>query len=282
MKYAKRTDFFASQLPSLLFDSNGGKIQQAISKFDPLKYSSLKHDNELSQFYSSFTFDKKFINLDLIENDLAEYYTNTLTQLYSAGTGQSDKSNKGNIAIFVFRLNHILKYESYSETYKRFVKDLSGYYSKKACVLGSINEMVKKSIPRLYGSYIEESDYVPLNIQGSQYKLFTSLEIPDADIYPSTIFNVKFPFIFDLYFNTVWDLNTESIILKIDYPLYEHMYELKEGKLSSQYDGEKNLNFSNFVRKLTKHSNSKNTIYIIDTENKKQKLTNKYNQIQLS
>ena len=60
------------------------------------------------------------------------------------------------------------------------------------------------------------------------------------------------------------------------------MYELKEGKLSSQYDGEKNLNFSNFVRKLTKHSNSKNTIYIIDTENKKQKLTNKYNQIQLS
>lgn len=282
MKYAKRTDFFASQLPSLLFDSNGGKIQQAISKLDPLKYSSLKHDNELSQFYSSFTYNEKFINHALIESDLFGYYTKTLTQLYSAGTEQNDKSNKGNIAIFVFRLNRILKYESYSESYKRFIKDLSGYYSNKPYVFGSINEMVKKSIPRLYGSYIEESDYVPLNIQGSQYKLFTSLEIPDADIAPTTNFNVQFPFIFDLYFNTKWEFNTESINLKVDYPLYEHMYELKEGKLSSHYDGEKNLNFSNFVRKLTKHSNSKNTIYIIDTDNKKQKLTNKYNQIQLS
>lgn len=282
MKYAKRTDFFASQLPSLLFDSNGGKIQQAISKLDPLKYSSLQHDNELSLFYSSFTFRETLLNLDLIENDLAAYYTETLTQLYSAGIGQSDKNNKGNIAIFVFRLNHILRYESFCEPYKRFIKDLSGYYANKGFVLGSINEMVKKTIPRLYGSYIEESDYVPLNIQGSQYKIFTSLEIPDADIYPSTKFNVQFPFIFDLYFNTFWKFSIESIDLKVDYPLYEHMYELKHGKLSSYYDGEKNLHFSNFVRKLTKFSNASNTVYIVDTENNKQKLTNKYNQIQLS
>lgn len=282
MKYTKRTDFFASQLPSLLFDSNGGKIQQSISKLDPLKYSSLQHDKELSQFYSSFTFKKTLLNLDLIESDLAAYYTKILTQLYSAGNGLSDKSNKGNIAIFVFRLNRILKYESFCEPYKRFIKDLSGYYVNKAFVLGSINEMVKKSIPRLYGSYIEESDYVPLNIQGSQYKIFTSLEIPDADISPSTKFNVQFPFIFDLYFNTNWNFSTESIGLKVDYPLYEHMYELKHGKLSSYYDGEKNLHFSNFVRKLTKHSNANNTIYIVDAENNKQKLTNKYNQIQLN
>lgn len=283
MKYAKRADFFASQLPSLLFDSNGGKIQQEISKLDPLKYSSIQHDNELSQFYSSFTFKKDFLNLDLIEEDLAAYYTKMLTDLYSASSGQSEKSNKGNIAIMVFRLNYILKYESYCKPYKRFLKDLSGYYANKSSILNSINSLVKRSIPRLYGSYIEESDYVPLNIQGSQYKIFTSLEIPDADIIPLHKFDVQFPFIFDLFFYTKWDFNTEPPIeLKIDYPLYEYMYEINHGKLSSYFDGEKNLHFSNFVRKLTKFSNANNVVYIVDAENNKKKLTNKYNQIHLS
>lgn len=282
MKYTKRNDFFTSQLPSLLFDSNGGKIQKAISKLDPLKYSSIQHDNELSQFYSSFSFKKEFLNLDLIESDLAAYYTKILTQLYSAGSVQGDKNNKGNIAILVFRLNRLLKYESYCEPYKKFIKDLAGYYADKKNVLSCINEMVKKSVPRIYGSYIEQSDFVPLNIQGSKYKIFTSLEIPDAKIAPLSRFDVQLPFIFDLYFNTDWSFNSDTIRLKIDYPLYEHMYELRHGKLSSYFDGEKNLKFSNFVRTLTKFSNANNSIYIVDTENNKQKLSNTYNQIQLN
>lgn len=282
IKYAKRMDFFTAQLPSLLFDPNGGKIQQAISKLDPLKYSSFLHDDELSMFYSSFKFKGDFIKSDLIDDDLAAYYTKILTQAYSSGSGQSDKCNKGNVAIMVFRLNYLFKYESYCDPYKRFIKDLSGYYANKVSVLSCINEMVKTSVPRLYGSYIDQSDYVPLNIQGSRYKIFTSLEIPDANIGPSTKFNVQFPFIFDLYFNTDWVFNTESIGLKIDYPLYEYMYEVGHGKLSSYFDGEKNLHFSNFVRRLTKFSSANNAIYIVDAENNRKKLTNKYNQIQLN
>ena len=280
-KYGRRTDFFSSQLPSLLYDSNGGKIQQAISRLDPLKYSSLLHDNELSKFYASFTFDKTCINADLLDDEIVEYYTTALSQLYNAGCGNGEKNNKGNIAVLIFKLNRLLKYESYSEPYKKFLKDIAGYYASKAVVLREINEMVKLSVPRLYGSYIEEPDFVPLNIQGSNYKIFTSLQIPDADIAPSQPFDVQYPFIFDLYFNTEWDFGEEQIPLKIDYPLYEHMYELRNGKLSSHFEGEKNLQFSNFVRRLSKFSDAKKSLIIVDSDNNKHKLTNKYNQIQL-
>ena len=280
-KYGRRSDFFTSQLPSLLFDSNGGKIQQAISRLDPLKYSSLLHDNELSKFYASFEFDRSCINSELLDQDVVDYYTSTLSQLYNASSGQSERNNKGNIAVLIFKLNRLLEYQSYSEPYKKFLKDITGYYASKAAVLREINEMVKMSVPRLYGSYIEEPDFVPLNLQGSNYKIFTSLQIPDADIVPREPFNVEYPFIFDLYFNTEWDFSTEQIPLKIDFPLYEHMYELRNGKLSSHFDGEKNLQFSNFVRKLSKFSDAKKSLTIVDSDNHKQKLTNKYNQIQL-
>ncbi len=280
-KYGRRSDFFTSQLPSLLFDPNGGKIQQAISRLDPLKYSSLLHDNELSKFYASFEFDRNCINAELLDQDIVDYYTSTLSQLYNASSGQSDRNNKGNIAVLIFKLNRLLEYQSYSEPYKKFLKDIAGYYASKAAVLREINEMVKMSVPRLYGSYIEEPDFVPLNLQGSSYKIFTSLQIPDADIVPCEPFNVEYPFIFDLYFNTEWDFGIEQIHLKIDFPLYEHMYELRNGKLSSHFDGEKNLHFSNFVRKLSKFSDAKKSLTIVDSDNRKQKLTNKYNQIQL-
>ena len=68
---------------------------------------------------------------------------------------------------------------------------------------------------------------------------------------------------------------------EIDFPLYEHMYELRNGKLSSHFDGEKNLQFSNFVRRLSKFSDAKKSLTIVDSDNNKHKLTNKYNQIQL-
>lgn len=280
-KYGRRSDFFTSQLPSLLFDPHGGKIQQAISKLDPLKYSSLLHDNELSKFYASFEFDRNCINSELLDHDIVDYYTSTLSQLYNASSGQSEKNNKGNIAVLIFKLNRLLEYQSYSEAYKKFLKDITGYYASQAAVLREINEMVKMSVPRLYGSYIDEPDFVPLNLQGSNYKIFTSLQIPDADIEPREPFNVDYPFIFDMYFNTEWDFDTEQIPLKIDFQLYEHMYELRRGKLSSHFDGEKNLQFSNFVRKLSKFSDAKKSLTIVDSENQRHKLTNKYNQIQL-
>lgn len=280
-KYGRRSDFFTSQLPSLLFDPHGGKIQQAISKLDPLKYSSLLHDNELSKFYASFEFDRNCINSELLDHDIVDYYTSTLSQLYNASSGQSEKNNKGNIAVLIFKLNRLLEYQSYSEAYKKFLKDITGYYASQAAVLREINEMVKMSVPRLYGSYIDEPDFVPLNLQGSNYKIFTSLQIPDADIKPREPFNVDYPFIFDMYFNTEWDFDTEQIPLKIDFQLYEHMYELRRGKLSSHFDGEKNLQFSNFVRKLSKFSDAKKSLTIVDSENQRHKLTNKYNQIQL-
>ena len=280
-KYGRRSDFFTSQLPSLLFDPHGGKIQQAISKLDPLKYSSLLHDNELSKFYASFEFDRNCINSELLDHDIVDYYTSTLSQLYNASSGQSEKNNKGNIAVLIFKLNRLLEYQSYSEAYKKFLKDITGYYASQAAVLREINEMVKMSVPRLYGSYIDEPDFVPLNLQGSNYKIFTSLQIPDADIEPREPFNVDYPFIFDMYFNTEWDFDTEQIPLKIDFQLYEHMYELRRGKLSSHFDGEKNLQFSNFVRKLSKFSDAKKSLTIVDSESQRHKLTNKYNQIQL-
>ena len=54
------------------------------------------------------------------DEEIVEYYTNTLSQLYNASSGLGDKNNKGNIAVLIFKLNRLLEYQSYSEPYKKF------------------------------------------------------------------------------------------------------------------------------------------------------------------
>ena len=61
-----------------------------------------------AKFYASFEFDRSCINSELLDQDIVDYYTSTLSQLYNASSGLSERNNKGNIAVLIFKLNRLL------------------------------------------------------------------------------------------------------------------------------------------------------------------------------
>ena len=238
-----------------------------------MKFSCSSHDDELSKFYSSFSFKRKFLKEKILGDELTTICNEQLSILYRTG-------NKIKLATLLFRLNHLTSYKSHSPYYKIFLKCLCGYNKKDEDIFIEISELIKSCIPRLYGSYLENTDYIPLNIQGSKYKIFATIQIPDAEFEP--YFNLDKPNAFDTYIETIWyfDIN-KKITLRIDYPLFEHLSELKNGKLSTYFDNEKNLSFNNFVRAISQYSKAKDEVKIIDCNGKHYTISNKYNKIKI-
>jgi DNA phosphorothioation-dependent restriction protein DptF len=272
-EYSERSDFFSATLPSLLFSSSENKIQKALSELDPIKYSSVEHDKDLSELSSSGMYIDSYLKEDI-------FGTGQLTQIKNiANNFYANSECRIDVSIFLFRLKHLLEYHSEKDAYKSFIKNLQGYYINDSDTFSSLDENISKILPRYYGSYFSEVDHVPLNIQGKKFKLFSHLSLPPAEFHAS--FDVNHPNLFNLFIDMKWNVSGKDINLKLDYPLYEHLYELRAGKLSNNHEGDKNLNFSLFIRQLSELSNADKEVVIIDENSSKHVLMEKYNKIQI-
>lgn len=256
---------------------NGGenKIQRAISLLDPIKCSCLSHDNNLAVLYSTFDFNPQILQ-EALGPKLIEELSIILKKFYA----NKDVNSRTQLATLLFRLNHLFSYHSDSQAYKKFLKYLKGYYLKDGKAFHYLNHLVLNAIPRHYGSYIDKPNFIPLNIQGSHYKLFATLKMPSAkyDVH----FNANKPHIFDIAMNLNWTLEGNKIPLHIDYPLFEHLIELKNGKLATTYEGEKSLAFSNFVRELSQYSEAKEEVLILNDKNEIITFSETYGNIQMA
>lgn len=272
-------DFFKAILPSLLYNSTDNKIQKALSLLDPLKISSYEHDKELSKLFSIIEYEDGLIcdNSSSMNPDLASSIKNALKKFFA-----NNNKNKVDLSGLILRLQHIFNYHSESIAYINFIKCLQGYYKEESIIYENIDELVKNVIPRHYGSYYNDSDLIPLNIQGKKYKIFARLSMPTADFSPS--FDSTQPYIFDKYIKLYYEFRKDEkpIELIMDFHLYEHLHELSEGKLATSYEGEKNLNFSNFVRVISGYSEAAQEVIIIDHENNQTRLSFKYKKLQMS
>lgn len=273
--YRESKDFFSALLPTMLLNGGENKIQRAISLLDPIKCSCLSHDNNLAVLYSTFDFNPQILQ-EALGPKLIEELSIILKKFYA----NKDVNSRTQLATLLFRLNHLFSYHSDSQAYKKFLKYLKGYYLKDGKAFHYLNHLVLNAIPRHYGSYIDKPNFIPLNIQGSHYKLFATLKMPSAkyDVH----FNANKPHIFDIAMNLNWTLEGNKIPLHIDYPLFEHLIELKNGKLATTYEGEKSLAFSNFVRELSQYSEAKEEVLILNDKNEIITFSETYGNIQMA
>ena len=269
--YKEAQHFFEALLPTLIFEGKSSKIQRVINQLDPLRVSNLEHNRELSVLFTAFKLPKE----SLSEKELGGLNENLKEKInfYYRNHGKDTER----ISKFVFRLNHLLKYDSESPEYKRYLAFLSTYNDPdtRYDVVNELEELVNLCIPRHYGAYIDAGELIPLNIQGSKYRLFARIE--------KEMVNVDAPFIgenrneFLLYIPLEWELKETHIQLKMDYQLFEYLCSLEKGKLAITYESELNIEFSRFIRELIKNSTSDKEVIIISTDNKQLSLKSKIN-----
>lgn len=277
-EFNESKEFFKAVLPSLLYNSSENKIQKALALLDPLKISSYEHDRELSFLFSLQEYNDNLITKGdfALNSDLSTSLKTELEKFIA-----NNNKYKVELSGLILRLQHIFCYHSESKAYVKFLKCLQGYYKEDSMAYEEMDELVKNVIPRHYGSYYSDSDLIPLNIQGRKYKIFARLSMPTADFMPS--FDSSQPYIFDKNIKLFYDFKLEDPIeLVMDFHLYEHLHELNEGKLATSYEGERNLNFSNFVRVISGFSDAAQEVIIIDNENNRTRLSFKYKKLQMN
>lgn len=269
--YKEQQHFFESLLPTLIFEGSSCKIQRAINRLDPLRVSSLEHNQKLSDLFTAFRLEKQ--NLD--ENKLGELYNDLKEKIdfYYCNHGKDTER----ISKFVFRLNHLLEYDSESPEYKNYLLYLSRYndVDTRYDVINELEEIVNLCIPRHYGAYLEAGELVPLNIQGSKYRLFARIDKEMVDVDAPYLGENKNEFL--LYIPLKWKVKEKLINLKMDFQLFEYLSSLEKGKLAITYESELNIEFSRFIRDLIKNSASDKEVIIISSNNKQLSLKSKIN-----
>ena len=142
-------------------------------------------------------------------------------------------------------------------------------------VVNELEELINICIPRHYGAYLEAGEMIPLNIQGSKYRLFARIE--------KEMVNVDAPYLgenrneFLLYIPLEWKVKDTRIPLKMDYQLFEYISSLEKGKLAITYESELNIEFSRYIRELIKNSASDKEVIIISSDNKQLSLKSRIN-----
>lgn len=255
--YEHKHDFYRSLLPSLLFQGNGHKIQQALTLLDPLKHSTRDHDTELAQLFASDSIPAGyFVGLPI---HLESRLLSTVNAQYS-----NHRINIQDSAQLLFRLKHLLNYHSDSAPYRNYLNWIRWAFSENP-KWKQIIDRIERIMPRHYGSYVDKRLYVPLqNLQGAKYILFSKADLRRGK--PEFIYAPNDPSYFSLLVALNWSLGTNTIKLVLDYKLFEYLENLNAGKLSVNYEGEQNLAFSAFIHDIVQHSDSDHQIVALNAE----------------
>lgn len=148
-----------------------------------------------------------------------------------------------------------------------YLKVLSGVFLNDANSMSALYDIVTSAMPRHYGSYYREEGLVPLNLQGSNYHFFCCLELDPCDIQSS--FREVTPNHFSLFIMLRWLINDKKVELKVDYKLYRYLLDLNDGKLAINYENERNVIFSKFLRQLSQLCDCSRRLVIVGPDSLK-------------
>ncbi len=264
--YTDEKYFLEALLPTMLFNGKRSKIQRYLSLLDPLKYSNIEHDEQLASLFTSPEIPPHYLDEDKLNTTAP-----TLVQKVRAMCNNNRK-NIMRTTQFLFRIKHLLSYHSESEEYKNFLSTLRGFYKNDGQKINEVYQMVSNVIPRHYGSYYSPEKTVPLNIQGSHHRLFAEVQL-SPDNYSSIYISQNE---FSMVLTLTWKVSSKRIALPIDYQLFEYLTFLNNGRLSLNFESNKNMAFSHFIRQLVSYSNSSDEVTIMTSENEKYKLSKQF------
>jgi len=262
-------DFFKSLLPSIMFGGGENKVLKSISLLDPLKYGSIKHNDELSDLFASIDIPEENCFKQLRDTIHVRFFE-LLKEFY-----QNNRNNIEDISKLLFRLKHLLDYHSESDEYRDFLGILCGYYNNDEDKLSELYEMIQRSLPHFYGSYTDKSSLVPLPIQGKEYKMFVSCENIKPNPQEAILFDKSNRNKFVIKINTQWKVSS-NIPLKVEYSLFEYLCKIQKGKLAQTDDRNQNLSFSKFINSLIQQSDYNERVIILTADNRQLTLSRSF------
>lgn len=258
-------DFFKALLPTLIYSYGDNRILQSLYYLDPLKYSSSDHDKDLALLFTAINFPEQYFSQEDY-GALPQAIIKNVNAFYGNG-----EKNVTDLSEFLLRLKHLMHYHSESAAYKEFLKLYCECINNDTTAYLQAYSLVNQSIIRHYGSYYEKDNLVPLNIQGSKFRLFAhvhiNMEKPDV---PYRSENVFYPYLLLKW--TVHGKN-ETITLKLDYDLYGYLKDLGNGMLNVNYENDTNMEFNHFIGQLIDCSDKEKEVVILDDENKENNIS---------
>ena len=267
-----KNNYLEALLPTLLYEGTRNLINNAVSKLDPFKYSNLQHDEILSCLFTSLSIPEDY--LPECGCELPRDMVDMINKLYD-----NNGRDITRVVKFVYRLGHVLNYHSECKDYISYLNLLRNLFRGEINeVMQEMDELVNGTIPRHSASYYDKQNMIPLNTQGSMYRLFTNLQIELNEI-PDNLFNPNSKTRFFIRFMLAWSVKGETVKLQMDYQLYTYLQDLKRGKLAVSYENDKHIGFSSFLRDLTALCESSSPITIVRVDNKELTLMEKYKSI---
>lgn len=258
-------DFFKALLPTLIYSYGDNRILQSLYYLDPLKYSSSDHDKDLALLFTAINFPEQYFSQEDY-GALPQAIVKNVNAFYGNG-----EKNVTDLSEFLLRLKHLMHYHSESAAYKEFLKLYCECINNDTTAYLQAYSLVNQSIIRHYGSYYEKDNLVPLNIQGSKFRLFAhvhiNMEKPDV---PYRSENVFYPYLLLKW--TVHGKN-ETITLRLDYDLYGYLKDLGNGMLNVNYENDTNMEFNHFIGQLIDCSDKEKEVVILDDENKENNIS---------
>lgn len=261
-KFAQNRDFFAALLPTRLFVGVENRILKTIAKLDPVKYGCTHHNKRMSVFFTS-----EKIPDDEAFQKLVGNLNNRFFELLD-GFFKNNRSNVDEISALLLRTEHLLDYHSESEEYIEFLGLLCASYANDIDKLSSLYELVKYCIPRYYGTHIEQSDVVPLSIQGKKYKFFANCECLEPTNPDHMDFDVAMRNQFLVRIETLWTMRDRELPFRVDFPLYERLRNIQRGRLTLHTERDQDLVFGRFLTDITELANCDKKIMVITPEGK--------------
>ena len=274
-KYSERDDFFNCLLPNLFFAGGDNKILKALSKLDSLKISDSTHDNWLILMNRSHDIPSEVFHSDELDN-LPKYLIERTRKFYANNGIDTEKT-----IYFLLRLKHLLDYHSESQSYKKYLENLCSISNRNVRKMKALYEMFELAIPRNNCSFVDQENWIPLNFQGGNYKMFIQIDMEAKEI--ESVIKNGFANKFKPEFIMAWQLGDgEDKCLPVNYKMFDYVDKLINGKLPLILSDSKDIVFTDFVNQLVRCSGKSNKIYVVSADDKKYCLSESWSGVKLS
>ena len=255
--------YFVNRLtPSLMFEQNGvSTIMEHIKRNDPILDRNEQSDDFAIEYYVAS--DERLV----LENTLSNNpYRNVILQDECIDNINNDRDVKSIMFKCLIRIIAIENNQVNDRVYESYISALYNYNAGLQKKMGALYEAVEKAVLQWCGT--DGDNHLCLNGTDSKYSLFEQVEF-DADL--NAIPNEKDQeelkrFIPELKVGYLVEKSKESILLEIDYSLYELILRLNNGYIHTANDKNNHADFISFMERILKNGNADEELFIISKE----------------
>lgn len=257
-------EFMKQITPALIFDSADVTVlMNMLKKYDPLLNRSEKADEIAISYYVSSDVTSE------IKNAFSNVsYKDIICNPVMVEKLNDDKTLKSELFNLVVRIQSIDEGILGNEVYRKYLSDLYYYNSGQGRKLGNLYGMVEKATEQWCGSDEDGNLCLEDNHQG--FSLFEQVD------FKANLDHIPYPTIADelqRFVPTVVtafeDSDKETILLDIDFSLYELIFKLNHGYIQTADDRNNHADFISFVNRILQTGSLMETISIVSKQGKK-------------